>query len=140
MKRNKTSAGRVTAPMRIALFALLASGLLACCQAPAREQTITGTVTAGPTCPVVTEPPDPACDDRPVGDAEIVVHDAAGETVARVQSAADGSFSISVAAGHYELAPQPVEGLMGTAATVEVVVQDGVPTEPIEFIYDTGIR
>jgi hypothetical protein len=131
---------RVSAPMINALFALFASLLLACCQAPAADQTITGIVTAGPVCPVVSEPPDPECEDRPVAGAEIVLRDASGDEVARARSAEDGSFSISVAPGRYELTPQPVEGLMGTAAPVEVTVVDGVPGERIEIGYDTGIR
>ena len=126
--------------MRTALAALIASLLLACCQAPAPDQTINGIVTAGPVCPVVTEPPDPACEDRPVAGAEIVVRDASGETVATVRSGEDGTFSVAVQAGRYELVPQPVEGLMGTAAAVEVAVGEGVPAEPVEIIYDTGIR
>ena len=65
--------------MPTALFALVASLLLACCQAPAPDQTITGIVTAGPVCPVVTDPPDPDCEDRPVAGGEIVVRNAAGD-------------------------------------------------------------
>ena len=126
--------------MHTAILALIASLLLACCQAPSADQTITGIVTAGPVCPVVTDPPDPACDDRPVAGAEIVVQNDSGDEVARVLTGEDGSFSVSVAAGRYELVPQPVEGLMGTAAAVEVAVGEGVPAEPVEIIYDTGIR
>ena len=131
---------RVIAPMPNALFALIASLVLACCQAPAADQTITGIVTAGPVCPVVTDPPDPECEDRPVAGAEIVVRNGLGDEVARVRSADDGTFSISVATGSYELVPQSVEGLMGTAAPVRVTVVAGVPGERIEISYDTGIR
>ena len=126
--------------MHSALPALIAMLLLACCQAPSAGQAVTGVVNAGPVCPVVSDPPDPACEDRPVAGAEIVVRDASGETVARVRTAEDGTFSLSLAAGRYELVPQAVEGLMGTASAVEVTVQDGLPVEPIEISYDTGIR
>jgi hypothetical protein len=126
--------------MHTALLAVIASVLLACCQAPSADQTIAGLVTAGPVCPVVTDPPDPACEDQPVAGAEIVVHNEAGETVATVRTAEDGTFSVSVATGRYELIPQPVEGLMGTAAAVVVTVEEGVAVEPIEISYDTGIR
>ena len=123
------------------VVALVATLLLAACQAPATaDQAITGIVTAGPVCPVVTDPPDPSCEDRPVAGAEIVVRDEAGEMIARVRTADDGTFSIPVAAGRYELVPQPVEGLLGTAASVEATVVDGVPSEPIQISYDTGIR
>ena len=126
--------------MHTALVALIASVLLACCQAPGTAQTIRGTATAGPVCPVVTEPPDPSCDDRPVAGAEIVVRNQSGETVGRVRTAEDGGFSISVAPGRYELVAQPVEGLLGTPATIEVTVDDGVPVGEIAISYDTGIR
>ena len=126
--------------MHNALIALVASLLLACCQAPSADQAITGVVTAGPVCPVVTEPPDPACEDRPVAGAEIVVRNASGETIARARTREDGTFSVPVVAGRYELVPQPVEGLLGTAAAIEVTVEEGVPGEPIEISYDTGIR
>jgi len=127
--------------MRIALV-LLAAAMLSGCgpEAASPEITVTGVVMAGPRCPVVTDPPDPACEDRPVADAEIVVMDESGDSVATVRSAQDGSFSIELGEGRYELLPQPVEGLMGTAATVIVTVEDGVPVEPISINYDTGIR
>lgn len=106
----------------------------------ANAVTVSGRAVAGPTCPVETEPPDPACEDRPVAGAEILIRDAAGETVATARTAEDGSFSVSLSAGRYELVPQPVEGLMGTAAAVDVVVlNDGLP-DPIILEYDTGIR
>ena len=126
--------------MHNALLALVASLLLASCQALSAGQEVTGTVTAGPVCPVVTDPPDPACEDRPVAGAEIVVRDASGETVARARTAEDGTFSVRLAPGSYEVVPQAVEGLMGTASPIEITVEDGVPTEPIEISYDTGIR
>lgn len=126
--------------MRIEIL-LLAVFLVGCGPAaPAAEHTVSGVVTVGPVCPVVTDPPDPSCDDRPVAGAEIVVRNASGVEVARARSADDGTFSVSVAAGSYELVPQPVEGLMGTAAPVEVTVAEGVPSEPIDISYDTGIR
>ena len=99
---------------------------------------ITGRVTAGPTCPVVTEPPDPSCADRPVVGAVLAVTDEAGVEVARVGSAADGPYSLSLAPGRYRIAPQPVEGLMGTAPAADVAIERG--TETLHFAYDTGIR
>ena len=120
---------------------MLAVALAGCGpSAPPADHTVTGVVTAGPVCPVVTDPPDPDCEDRPVAGAEIVVRNSSGEEVARARSADDGTFSVSVAAGSYELVPQPVEGLMGTAAPIDVTVEEGVPRERIEISYDTGIR
>jgi hypothetical protein len=107
---------------------------------PSDGVALVGRAVAGPTCPVVTEPPDPSCEDRPVAGAKIVVRDEAGEMVATAETAEDGTFSVSVAAGRYQLVPQPVEGLLGTAAPVEVVVPDEGMPEPVIIFYDTGIR
>lgn len=114
--------------------------LVAACDA-SRDGTdgisLEGMAVAGPACPVVTQPPDPACDDRPVSGAEILVRNEAGESVARVWTADDGSFSVSVAPGRYELLAQVVDGLLGTPAPVVVA---GVDPEPVVVAYDTGIR
>ena len=101
---------------------------------------IRGTVTAGPTCPVVTDPPQPGCDARPVGGAILVVMDANGKEVGRVTSGADGSFAIELAPGAYRITARPVEGLMGTPAPMDVVVEAGQPMTELQVSYDTGIR
>jgi len=99
---------------------------------------VSGYAHAGPVCPVETIPHDPACDDRPVSDAVLHLLDASGTVVAEVTTAADGTFTLTLPAGTYTLVPQPVEGLMGTAEPVEVIV-DG-PIAGIDIAYDTGIR
>jgi hypothetical protein len=106
----------------------------------AGETGLRGTVVAGPTCPVVSDPPDPDCADRPVAGAVLVILDGTGEEVARVTSAEDGSFAIGLAPGSYRVVPQPVDGLMGIAAEVEVRVEVGEPTGDLVVAYDTGIR
>lgn len=106
----------------------------------AGETGIRGVVVAGPTCAVVTDPPDPDCADRPVAGAVLVILDADGGEVARVTSAADGTFAVALAPGAYRLVPQPVEGLMGTASQLDVLVEMGEPPGELAIAYDTGIR
>ena len=101
---------------------------------------ISGIATAGPVCPVVTNPPDPACADRPVVGAVMVVTDLDGAEVARLVTDADGRFSTGLAPGAYRLVPQAVEGLMGTAAPIELRVEAEGPLADIQVSYDTGIR
>jgi len=101
---------------------------------------VSGTVTAGPTCPVVTDPPDPSCTDSPVAGAVLVVTTLAGVEVARTTSDVDGRFALSLAPGSYRLEPQPVEGLMGTATPIEFRVEPGAPALDLLVAYDTGIR
>jgi hypothetical protein len=104
------------------------------------EVGVAGTVVAGPSCPVVTVPPDPSCAERPVADAELVVTTLDGAEVASTTSDEAGFFAVRLAPGAYRLVPQPVEGLMGTAQPVEFSVSwDGGPTA-LAVGYDTGIR
>jgi hypothetical protein len=104
------------------------------------ELGVSGRVTAGPTCPVMQNPPDPACADRPIAGAVLIVTDDAGREVGRGMSDANGDFAISLEPGHYVLTPQPVEGLMGTAQPVDVTIGEGGPAMTFEVAYDTGIR
>ena len=98
---------------------------------------IAGRALAGPTCPVV-KPGDPACNDRPVAGASIMIRDGSGTVVAEVTTDANGRFQLVVPPGPYRIEPQPVEGLMGTAQATEVTV-DGTFLL-VQIAYDTGIR
>jgi hypothetical protein len=122
------------------LSAVALAALLAACTPAVDTQTVSGLVMAGPTCPVVTDPPDPACDDRPVAGARIVVIDGEGDEVASAVTGEEGMFSVELEPGRYELVAQPIEGLLGTAPPVSVVVVAGTDSEPLTLVYDTGIR
>ena len=97
------------------------------------------TAVAGPTCPVEKIPPDPACAPRPVAGATVIVQDGQGKNVATVVLDAGGAAVVALPAGNYVVQPQPVAGLMGTAASTDVTVVDGTLT-PVVLSYDTGIR
>jgi hypothetical protein len=99
-----------------------------------------GVVTAGPTCPVVRDPPDPACADRPLAGAVLVFGDASGAEVARVTSELDGTFAVELAPGSYRLTAEPVKGMMGTPAPMDIGVEAGQPNGELTVSYDTGIR
>ncbi len=58
---------------------------------------IEGTVTAGPQCPVQRVPPDPACQDRPVAGATILITERGSGTVARLVTDELGRFSAALA-------------------------------------------
>ena len=51
---------------------------------------------------------------------------------------ADGRFHVSVPPGAYRVEPQPVEGLMGGANSIEITV--GATFAEVQIAYDTGIR
>ena len=100
---------------------------------------IGGTVSAGPTCPVEKVPADPACAPRFVAGAVLVVRDVSGVAVGRATTGPDGTFFVPLPAGSYVVAPQPVEGLLGTAPEQPVDVAAGARSD-IALVYDTGIR
>jgi hypothetical protein len=99
---------------------------------------VAGRVAAGPTCPVEV-PGDPSCNPRPVAGAVLVVTGAGGAEVARLTTDATGLFRLGLLPGDYTLVPQPVEGLMGTAAPMPFTVTEGSETF-LDVAYDTGIR
>ena len=119
----------------LSLLSLLS--LMACVQ-PADTILVTFIVSAGPVCPVVTEPADPACSDRPVGGAELVVIGQNGRKVATELTNSAGRTSIALTAGTYTIRPQPVPGLLGTPGDIPLVVDRSTPALLIS--YDTGIR
>jgi len=125
---------------------VIAAALLvvAACTTPAASAAVyplSGQAVAGPTCPVEPASPSPGqCAPRPVAGATIVITDAAGHEVARLTTAADGTFTTTLAAGTYTLTPQPVTGLLGVAPVQQVTVSASGPTPTVEVSYDTGIR
>lgn len=126
------------APVLLIVLLVIVGG----CQTPAPSggEAVRILALAGPTCPVVSDPPDPDCEERPVEGAVIVVADEDGAEVARMTTDGEGSASVELAPGSYLLVPQPVEGLMGTAVPIEITVAHGVAGEPVTIAYDTGIR
>lgn len=100
---------------------------------------MTLSVTAGPVCPVESNPPDPACAPRPVVGALIVVKDVNGATVAEGRTGLLGTVDLAVSPGVYTVEAAPVEGLLGTPALTSVTVTDGLRAL-VDLSYDTGIR
>lgn len=94
---------------------------------------------AGPTCPVVTDPPDPACAPKPVPGAIVVIRDPSGGEIERVTLDESGAAMVDVGPGGFVVEAQPVAGLLGTPEAQTATVIDGVTTQ-VELSYDTGIR
>jgi hypothetical protein len=102
---------------------------------------VTGTITAGPVCPVESSPPNPQCAPRPVSGAVIVATNASGQEVGRATSAADGSYQLIVGeTGTVLISALPVAGLATAPAPVSVTLASPSEIERVDFEYDTGIR
>jgi hypothetical protein len=133
-RRSPRRIGRIAALLAAALF-------VAACNRPAASPIpttgVAGTVYASPTCPVERPGESPCI--RTVAGAVIVALDSGGKEAARGTSDATGAYFLPLSPGTYTIKPQPVEGLMGTAAEQSVTVTAGVPIR-LDLDYDTGIR
>jgi hypothetical protein len=126
------------------VFALALALVLAACQPNAASPSplalrVDGHAHAGPTCPV-SRPNDPACADRPVAGAVLVVTRVDGSEVVRATTGADGAFSLTLPPGDYVLVPQPASGLLGTARSQPFTILPAGTPAPLDVAYDTGIR
>ncbi len=127
-------------PLIAALTVLVAAcGMFGAAPSPPPGTGVAITAAAGPTCPVETIPPDPACAPRPVAGATILIKAGEGTIVATLVTDANGAASVDLFPGAYTVEPQPAAGLMGTAAAQNFTVVDGALT-PVLLAYDTGIR
>jgi len=100
---------------------------------------IRGLVILGPTCPVMRDPPDPGCDDRPYQTSIIVSRaNTPTQVFARAESNALGRFEISLPPGDYLVDAAGGEVLPYCSQTPATVGASGY-TE-ITVSCDTGIR
>lgn len=102
---------------------------------------VTGHITAAPTCPVETVPPDPACAPGALAGATVVAKDSAGHEIARAVSNSSGYYFLDLTPGTYLLVPQPMGQMMRAPSARTVSVGAGASGGIIvDFTYDTGIR
>jgi hypothetical protein len=102
--------------------------------------TVSGIVTAGPTCPVERSPEPSTCTPRPVGGAVVIASDPNGTEITRATTDSDGAYLLGVAtSGSVIISALPVAGLARPPAPVTVdVAPNGHAVVNLE--YDTGIR
>ena len=99
---------------------------------------ITGMVTMGPTCPVLRDPPDPDCDDRPTSQSFVVTNLDDKKAHSQFISDESGRFKIVLPPGRYTIEhnnarPYP------HCETKTVTVRSNIHTR-INISCDTGIR
>ena len=99
---------------------------------------LSGSVLAGPQCPVQKDPPEPGCDDQPVSNVELVItSDNFGDVP--VNTNRDGSFYVALEPGDYLITAPDLAEYLGTPEPVTVTIRPTVEAE-INLFYDTGIR
>ncbi len=99
---------------------------------------VRGIVSLGPTCPVMRDPPDPECADRPYATNVSVYRRGSTQVFATTKSDAKGAFQFSLPPGNYTLTARGGQ-VMPTCSPVDVTVApSGYKTADISC--DTGIR
>jgi hypothetical protein len=99
---------------------------------------VRGTVSLGPTCPVMRDPPDPQCADRGYATTIVVRRTGSTSTFATGKSDASGAFTFSLPPGSYTLSAGSGT-MLPRCSPVEVTVSS---TEYVTTTIscDTGIR
>lgn len=92
----------------------------------------------GPICPVMRDPPDPQCADRPY-EGDFVVMKDNGIVVRTMRTDVAGTFSLSVPPGTYSVTPISAAALPRCNAVAGIVVLLD-QTVTAEISCDTGIR
>jgi hypothetical protein len=103
------------------------------------DTTLSIALTAGPVCPVETNPPNPNCSPRPVADATVVVQDPTGGTITELTSDSSGMAETTLPPGTYVVEAMPNQGVMGTPEATAISLTGAGPVS-LQFQYDTGIR
>ena len=106
---------------------------------PIHTSGVRGNVSLGPTCPVMRDPPDPQCADRPY-ETKISVFRAGNATnvLATAKSNAQGIFEVSLPAGDYVVSAEGGQMLPRCSPVSVTVSPNTYASATIEC--DTGIR
>ncbi len=100
---------------------------------------IRGTVMLGPSCPVMRNPPDPQCTDKPYQTSVSVSHSSSPTKVfATAESASDGTFKLSLPPGDYIVSAGGNKSLP-RCSNVSATVESSGYIE-VQISCDTGIR
>ncbi|OGD67983.1 hypothetical protein A3I18_00135 [Candidatus Campbellbacteria bacterium RIFCSPLOWO2_02_FULL_35_11] len=98
---------------------------------------VKGVISTGPTCPVIKNPPEPQCDDKPV-QGEFIVKSVSGEIeIKRFTTDANGNFLVYLEPDQYSIWSVKPLGIHNQSYLVEVT-KDKISEYNISF--DTGIR
>jgi len=100
---------------------------------------INGTVLLGPTCPVVMDPPDPACADKPYATNLVLTTADQSRVITEFSSDANGKFSVKVQPGEYTIRSAATANILPYCSHDQFKVEANKFTN-ITISCDTGIR
>jgi hypothetical protein len=127
----------------VALLVGMVTAFVACSPAPGSvsaqpQGTLSGTVVAGPTCPV--ERADQPCPPRPVPNRQVMIETASGTVVTRATTDQNGHFLVTLAPGTYEVRVPPGTSPFPIQRERQAVTIVAGQTVQIQIELDTGIR
>lgn len=107
---------------------------------PAAAGGIKGAVLLGPTCPVVRNPPDPLCADKPYKTTVQIIKTGSAKSspYATTESNSEGRYEIMLPPGEYAL--QPIGGNPLPRCETKNVIVESNKIKVISLSCDTGIR
>lgn len=106
----------------------------------ASKSGITGSVLLGPICPVMRNPPDPQCADKPYAVRLIIAPEGSPGAMKEFSSDANGKFNLSLTPGIYEIQQAPTRSILPRCAA-KSAIEVATNTYTKTTIYcDTGIR
>lgn len=102
--------------------------------------TITGTVLLGPTCPVLRDPPDPECADKPFATRLALTSEDGAKVMKEFTSNEDGTFYVEVPPGNYAIRSAAAANVLPYCASSGTIVVPVNGSAAAVVSCDTGIR
>ncbi|MEA2701574.1 MAG: hypothetical protein QOE22_283 [Candidatus Parcubacteria bacterium] len=100
---------------------------------------IEGTVLSGPQCPVLRNPPEPGCDDKPYQGSFALTTPDGNRVIKTFSSDTHGRFRVSAAPGTYRIRGSDAAEVFPNCSSEIITVRAGAYTEA-DVSCDTGIR
>jgi hypothetical protein len=107
---------------------------------PGPRGAIEGSVLLGPICPVVNDPPDPDCADRPYGTRLVVTTADQSSVIKEFASDSLGRFRVEVAPGEYAIRSAVAANVLPFCASSETISVSPDASTSVTVYCDTGIR
>jgi hypothetical protein len=101
---------------------------------------IKGNVLLGPTCPVVKDPPEEGCEDKPFETTLVVTTRDGARVIKEFSSDENGKFSVSVASGEYSIKSAAAANVLPYCASNGTVIVSSDYYIETTVYCDSGIR
>lgn len=101
---------------------------------------VRGTVLLGPICPVVRDPPDPDCSDKPYSTKLVLTTADQSRVIAEFSSGADGKFEIKIQPGEYAIRSAVAANVLPYCSTNDTILVNANSYAETIVYCDTGIR